>query len=104
MTAAPPQRTDAALLRAIAPSMFLPALVYEIGQGAIMPVIALTALADGATPGTAAFLLSLLGIGQILGDIPASAVAARIGERAAMLVASGIAMPVLLVCFAVHSV
>jgi MFS family permease len=103
MKAAEPTMSDAALLRAIAPSMFLPALVYEIGQGAVMPVIALTALADGAAPSTAAFVLSLLGIGQILGDIPASAVAARIGERRAMFVAASLAVPALLVCFAVHS-
>jgi MFS family permease len=102
--ATPPARSDAAWLRAIAPSVFLPALVYEIGNGAIAPVIALTALADGAAPSTAAFIMSLLGIGQIIGDIPASALADRIGDRRAMIVAAGVAIVALIVCFSAHGV
>lgn len=86
------RRPDPVSLRAIAPSMFLPAGVYEIGNGAITPVIALTALDLGATPETAGFLLALLGIGQILGDIPAAALADRVGDRRAMVVAAGLAL------------
>ncbi|MHA3702584.1 MFS transporter [Jatrophihabitans sp. YIM 134969] len=86
-------------LRKIAPSVFLPALVYEIGDGAIAPIIALTALDVGASPGTAGFMLALLGIGQILGDIPAGRVADRIGDRHAMAVASSLAALGLLGCF-----
>ncbi len=59
-----------ATLRAIAPSVFLPALIYEIGNGAIAPVIALTALDVGAGPSTAAFMLALLGVGQFMGIVP----------------------------------
>lgn len=86
-------------LRRIAPSAFLPALVYEIGDGAIAPVIALTALDVGASPGTAGFMLALLGIGQILGDVPAARIADAIGDRRAMAVASGLAAVALLGCF-----
>ncbi len=86
-------------LRSIAPSVFLPALVYEIGNGAIAPVIALTALDLGASPGTAGFMLALLGIGQILGDVPAARLADRIGDRHAMLLAAGLALLALLGCF-----
>jgi MFS family permease len=96
-------RSDGAMLRSIAPSVFLPALVYEIGNGAITPVIVLTALADGAAPSTAAFVLSLLGIGQILGDVPASALADRLGERRAMMLAAGVAILGSLVCFGAHN-
>lgn len=85
-------------LRAITPSVFLPATVYEIGNGATAPVIALTALELGATPTRAGFLLALLGIGQVLGDIPASALADRIGDRRAMLLASGLAAGGMLGC------
>lgn len=86
-------------LRSIAPSVFAPALVYEIGDGAIAPIIALTALDVGASPGTAGFMLALLGIGQIAGDIPAGRVADRIGDRRAMVVASSLAALGLLGCF-----
>lgn len=91
--------TPPVTLRSIAPSVFLPALVYEIGNGAIAPVIALTALDLGASPGTAGFMLALLGIGQVLGDVPAARLADRVGDRHAMMIAAGLAVLALLGCF-----
>jgi MFS family permease len=44
-------------------------------------------------------MLALLGVGQILGDIPASALADRIGDRRSMILAAGLAMTGLLACF-----
>jgi MFS family permease len=82
----------------MAPSVFLPALVYEIGNGAIAPVIALTALDLGASAGTAAFMLALLGIGQIAGDVPAAALADRVGDRRAMVIAAAVAVGALVGC------
>src|SRR6195952_716639 len=93
------RKPPAVTLRSIAPSVFLPAMVYEIGNGATAPVIALTALQLGASPGGAGFMLALLGVGQILGDIPASALADRIGDRRAMMLAAGVAAVGLLGCF-----
>ena len=86
-------------LRSIAPSVFLPAMVYEIGNGAIAPVIALTALAVGASPAQAGFMLAVLGVGQVLGDLPAASLAERIGDRHAMLVAATVAIGGLVACF-----
>ena len=83
---------QAITLRRIAPSVFLPALVYEIGNGAILPVVALTALHLGASPSTAGYLLTLLGIGQVLGDVPSSALTNRLGDRRAMFVAALVAI------------
>jgi MFS family permease len=85
-------------LWSLAPSSFLPALVYEIGNGAIAPVIALTAIDVGASPATAGFMLALLGIGQVIGDIPASALADRIGDRRAMIAAATAAVIALFGC------
>jgi len=82
----------------MAPSVFLPALIYEIGNGAIAPVIALTALDLGASVGQAAFMLALLGIGRVIGDIPASWLADRIGDRRAMLVASCLQVTAVIGC------
>lgn len=90
-------------LRSITPSVFLPAMVYEIGNGATAPVIALTALQLGASPTRAGFLLALLGIGQVLGDIPASALADRIGDRRTMLLAAALAATGMLGCFFARS-
>ena len=93
----------AGTLRAIAPSVFLPAMVYEIGNGAIAPIIALTALDVGASPSTAGYMLALLGIGQVLGDIPSSWLADRIGDRHAMIAAAGLAVVALFGCLVTQS-
>jgi MFS family permease len=90
-------------LRRLAPSAFLPALTYEIGNGAIAPVIALTALREGATPAAAGFVVALLGVGQILGDLPAGFVAERLGDRRAMMLAGGVAACGSLACFVSRS-
>jgi hypothetical protein len=60
-------------LLSMAPSVYLPAMVFEIGNGAVTPVIAITALDLGASAGTAGLLVALLGIGQLAGDVPAGA-------------------------------
>jgi MFS family permease len=86
------------------PAVFLPALIFETGMGALAPVLALSGRALGASVGTASLVLALLGVGQILGDVPAGALAARLGDRKAMLVAAGIAMVTLTGCALATSV
>ncbi|MBA3907301.1 MAG: MFS transporter, partial [Pseudonocardiales bacterium] len=90
-------------LRSMVPSMFLPAMVYEIGNGAVAPVVAITALDLGASAGTAGFLVALLGIGQLIGDVPAAVLAARLGDRRAMVVAGGVSMAAMLGCLVTPS-
>jgi MFS family permease len=85
-------------LLSVAPAVFLPTLIFEIGMGALAPMIALSARELGASVGMAGLVLALLGVGQILGDIPAGALAARVGDRKAMLIASAIALVTLLGC------
>ena len=76
------------MLRRIAPSALLPALIYEIGNGAIAPVLALIAIDEGASTAIAALMLSLSGIGRILGDVPAAWLANKLGDRRAMMFAA----------------
>src|SRR6476661_2987048 len=85
-------------LLSMAPSVYLPAMVFEIGNGAVAPVIAITALDLGASAGTAGLLVAVLGIGQLAGDVPAGALAARLGDRRAMVVAGGISVGAMLGC------
>ncbi|MBN1092879.1 MFS transporter [Blastococcus sp. TML/M2B] len=87
--------TLSTVLRQIGPSVMLPMLVYEIGHGAVMPVIALVALDAGASTTVAGLMLAAIGIGTILGDVPAAWLANRVGEKGAMLaamLASAVAM------------
>ena len=86
-------------LRSLAPSVFLPALIYEVGNGAIAPVIALTALSLGASAAEAGVILTLLGVGQILGNLPSSFLVSRLGDRRAMMVAAGVATGAMVVCY-----
>ncbi|WP_309135470.1 MFS transporter [Cellulomonas sp.] len=78
--------------------VYLPALVFELGIGAVVPVVAVRAVELGADLATAGVLAALLGVGQLLADLPAGALAARIGDRAAMLVASAVSVVALVGC------
>ncbi|HEY3438447.1 MAG TPA: MFS transporter [Actinotalea sp.] len=81
--------------RSAAWAVYLPVLVFETGMGAVLPVAALSAVDLGASLATAGLVVALLAIGQILGDVPAGAVATRLGDRRAMLVAACIAVVLL---------
>ncbi|NMR21021.1 MFS transporter [Cellulomonas fimi] len=86
------------VVRQITLGVYAPALVFEIGIGAIMPIIPLSATALGGSLATAGLLVALLGVGQIIGDVPAGALAARLGERNAMLVAASTSVVALAAC------
>ena len=77
-------------LRSIALPAYGPTALGSIGTGAVLPVVVLSARALGAEVPVAAFLLSLIWIGQLVSDLPAGALAARIGERNALVVACGV--------------
>lgn len=73
--------------RRIAVPAYGPTILVSIGSGAILPLIALSARDLGASVGVAAVVVALLGVGQLLGDLPAGALAARVGERRALIAA-----------------
>lgn len=77
-------------LRRLAVPVFLPAAVFGVGQGAAIPVVALQARDLGASVGGAGLIVALLGLGMVLGDLPAGRIVARIGERSAVLLGSGV--------------
>lgn len=90
-------------VRSVAGSALVPAMLYEIGNGAIAPIVALTALDDGASAAVAGLALAVLGVGQVLGDVPAGWLADRVGERRAMMCAALLDIAGLLVCVVAHS-
>jgi MFS family permease len=75
-------------LRPLLPTVFLPSAVFGIGQGAGSPVIALTARDLGASVGVAGVIVALVGLGAVLGDLPAGRVVARFGERRSIIAGS----------------
>jgi len=73
--------------RKLAVPAYGPTILVSIGYGAILPLIALSARALGASVAVAALIVALIGIGQLVGDLPAGALAARIGEKQALIAA-----------------
>jgi MFS family permease len=75
-------------LRSVAVAAFGPSALFGVSQGAMLPVIALSAIRLGASTSIAAFIAALIGIGSILTNIPSGILATRVGERKSMLVAT----------------
>lgn len=75
------------LLR-FAPMIYGPTALYSVGQGAIVPLLPVIAAEFGAPLAAAALVPAALVVGQLLGNIPAGWLVARVGERTAMSVAA----------------
>lgn len=85
-------------IASLIPAVYLPTIVFEAALGAILPVVAVTSRELGGSLGQAGLVVALLGVGHILGDVPAGTLAQRIGDRRAMLVAGGVMVLALLAC------
>lgn len=71
--------------RTLALSVYLPTTLSFVGFGAVVPLLALTAHDLGATVPQAALVVALLGLGSLLGALPAGMVAQRFGERRSLV-------------------
>src|SRR5690554_753124 len=85
-------------LKKIAVPAFGPSLLYGTANGAIVPIIALSARELGASIALAGLVAALVGIGSLVSNIPAALIAARYGERRAMIGASAFSMVALALC------
>lgn len=74
-------------LRRLALPVYGPTVLISIGMGAVVPLIALSALDLGASVTQAAIIVGLIGFGQLCGDLPAGALAQRFGEKRVLLAA-----------------
>jgi MFS family permease len=77
----PPNSPPPFSLRGIAVPAFGPALLFSIGQGAILPVVALSARQLGASVAVAALIVTLIGLGSWFFNLPASMITLKFGER-----------------------
>jgi MFS family permease len=75
-------------LRRIAIPAYGPSLLFGIGEGAILPILPLTARELGGSVSVAALMVGLMGIGSLLSNLPASLLTMRFGERWAMVAAA----------------
>ena len=79
--------------RSVAGSVLAPTVLAYVGQGAVLPALALLAVQLGASANEAALVVVALGMGQLLGATPAGVLAARFGDRR-VLVGSSLASAV----------
>lgn len=85
-------------LRKIAVAAFGPTALFGLAEGAIFPVIALSARDLGASVALSGLIVALIGVGSLLSNIPASILTARHGERRAMTSAAALMIVALLLC------
>ena len=74
-------------LRTVVLGAFVPAFLFDVGVGALIPAIAPTATDLGSTLAVAGVVAALLPVGTIAADLPAGALAAKVGDRVAMIIA-----------------
>lgn len=79
-------------------SAFGPSILFGLGQGAILPVIALAAIELGASHALSGLVVGLIGLGLLLNNIPAALLIDRIGERKALVGTSAFSIAGLLLC------
>lgn len=85
--------------RKLAVAAYGPTTLVGIGHGAVLPLVVLSARDLGAGVGTAALIGGLLGVGQLVGDLPAGALAARFGEKRALVAACLVEVMALVAAF-----
>ncbi|MEV6427354.1 MFS transporter [Nocardia sp. NPDC051463] len=99
MTSDPESGAPAAdSLRPLMFSVYLPTLARGIGMGAGAPVMTLTALDLGASTAIAGLAVALVGLGQVLGDLPAGQLVAKVGERTSIIGGTVVGLVGVLVC------
>ena len=66
-------------------SVYLPTILFSIGQGAVIPIIPLFARELGSSVAAAALIVALRGIGQLVFDLPAGLAVSKWGDKGAMV-------------------
>lgn len=80
------------VLRQFGPMVYLPTILFALGEGAVIPLIPVIASSMGADVAFAALVTSGLVVGQLCGNLPAGWAVGRIGERLTMVIAGSIAI------------
>src|SRR5574341_739322 len=75
-------------LSSLAFSVYLPTLLFSIGEGAVLPIIPLFARERGASVAAAALVVAMRPLGTLLLDLPSGVVVSRFGDKGAMITGS----------------
>jgi MFS family permease len=85
-------------LRSLVAPVYVPTILFAVGQGAVIPVVALTAEDLGASVAVAGVAVAVRGIGTMVFDIPAGNLIERFGERRAMTIGTLVLIAALAGC------
>src|SRR5690606_26430204 len=66
--------------------------------GAVLPIIALSAIEMGASHAVAGVIAALIGFGSLVSNIPAALITSKYGERASLIGASIFGVLALILC------
>ena len=91
-------------LRRFLVSAYGPTLLASLGYGAVVPMLALQAIAIGANAGLAALVAALVGVGQVAGDLPAGMLTNRFGERKTLAASCLVDAVLLASVFFIHNI
>lgn len=80
------------ILRQYGPMVYLPSLVFSLGEGAVIPLIPVIATQRRADIPTAALVAAAVVVGSLFGNLPAGWLVGRIGERLTMVIAGAVAL------------
>lgn len=72
------------MIRQIFWPVLAPAFLYQVGSGALTPVVVLAALSLGAGHALAGGIVTAMGVAAIIASIPAGRLVDRLGDRSAM--------------------
>lgn len=90
-------------LRRLAIPVYAPSLLFGVAEGAMLPVVPLSARDLGGSVATAALMVTLLNIGSLLFNVPSSMITDRYGERHAIIGASAVGAVSALLCVVANS-
>ncbi len=85
--------------RSLIAPIYLPSLLFTAAEGALLPILPVSAVLYGFSLAEAAIVATVLMIGTFVFEVPAARITARIGERNAILVSSVSGSSLILLAF-----
>lgn len=79
-------------IRSLTLAVYVPIIIFAIGEGAVIPFIVLGAQDLGASASVAGGIFALQGVASLVAAVPAGAMLARLGSRRAAVIAVGMTL------------
>jgi MFS family permease len=76
------------------PGVYLPTLLFSIGQGAVLPIVPLFARELGASVAVAGLIVAMRGLGTMFADLPSGVMESRFGDKTVSIIGTGMVVVV----------